>query len=84
MKIILLVPPTDLATSYGELKSFSNPQPSIGIAYIALILRENGHKVKVMDSYVSAHSLDEILKQIAEFSPELIGISVLTSSAEVV
>jgi radical SAM superfamily enzyme YgiQ (UPF0313 family) len=84
MRILLLIPPTDLKKSYGKLKKFSNPQPSIGIAYIASILRENGHLVKVLDAYVNGSSLDDIINIIGDFDPDVVGISVLTPSAEVV
>jgi radical SAM superfamily enzyme YgiQ (UPF0313 family) len=84
VKVLLLIPPTDLSRSYGKLKKFSNPQPSIGIAYIAAVLREDGHAVKVVDAYVNEYNLEDILEIIREFSPDVIGISVLTPSAEVV
>lgn len=84
MKILLLIPPTDLKKSYGKLKSFSNPQPSIGIAYIASVLRENGHEVIIVDAYVNSFSLTDILGKIRENSPDAVGISVLTPSADVV
>lgn len=84
MKALLLIPPTDLTKSYGKLKRFSNPQPAIGIAYIAALLRENGHNVKVVDAYVNCYSLKDILGIIKEYAPAVIGISVLTPSADVV
>lgn len=84
MKILLLVPPTDLKRSYGSLKDFSNPQPAIGIAYIAATLREDGHEVKVLDAYVNEFSLEDIMRFTEQFSPQILGISVLTTSAEVV
>lgn len=84
MKVLLLIPPTDINKSYGKLKKFSNPQPSIGIAYIAAVLKENGYDVKVVDAYVNGYSLTEIMNIIREYAPTVIGISVLTPSAEVV
>lgn len=84
MKVLLLIPPTDLTKSYGELKEFSNPQPSIGIAYIAAILRENGHVVKVVDAYVNQNNKAEILDIVNLFHPDIVGISVLTPSADIV
>jgi radical SAM superfamily enzyme YgiQ (UPF0313 family) len=84
MKILLLIPPTDLKKSYGKLKSFSNPQPSIGLAYIAAALKKAGHTVEMMDAYVNSYSLTEIMDKICESSPDVIGISVLTPTAEVV
>ncbi len=84
MRVLLLIPPTDLAKSYGGLRKFSNPQPSLGIAYVASSLRENGYDVKVVDAYVCGYDLEGIFNSIREFSPDVIGISVLTPSAEVV
>ncbi|MBI4619825.1 MAG: radical SAM protein [Desulfobacterales bacterium] len=84
MKVFLLIPPTNLTKSYGKLKKFSNPQPSIGIAYIAALLRKNGYEVRVADSYVNEYSLQEIMDIISQFAPDIVGISVLTPSAEVV
>ncbi len=84
MKVLLLIPPTDLTKSYGKLKRFSNPQPSIGIAYIAAALRENRHNVKVVDAYVNSYTLKEIMDMIEKYEPAVVGMSVLTPSAEVV
>lgn len=84
MKVLLLIPPTELDRSYGRLKKFSNPQPSIGIAYIASVLRNNGFGVKVIDAYVSGLTLADIMDVIDEYAPDVIGISALTPSAEVV
>ncbi len=84
MKVLLLIPPTDLKKSFGKLKSFSNPQPSIGIAYIAAVLRENGFNVQVVDAYVNSYTLMDIMNIIRQDTPDIIGVSVLTPSAEVV
>lgn len=84
MKILLLIPPTDLQKSYGKLKVFANPQPSIGLAYIAAILRDNGHEVKVLDAYVESIGIDEIFDFMSQYSPDILGISALTPSAELI
>lgn len=84
MNILLLIPPASLDLSYGQLKDFSNPQPSIGLAYIASILRDNGFNVSVLDAYVSQLGMGEILDEIEFRNVDLIGISVLTTSFDVV
>lgn len=84
MKVLLLMPPTDLKKSYGELRSFSNPRPSIGIAYISAILKENGYDVKVVDAYVNGYNIVELMNIIGEYVPDIVGISVLSTSAETV
>ncbi|MBL7070854.1 MAG: cobalamin-dependent protein [Candidatus Omnitrophica bacterium] len=84
MKVLLIIPPTDLKKSYGKLRKFLNPQPSIGIAYIAAVLRKNGYDVKITDAYVDENGIEEIMDAVKEYSPGVIGISVLTASADVV
>lgn len=84
MKVLLLIPPTDLTKSYGKLKRFSNPQPSIGIAYIAAALREKGHHIKVVDAYVNNYTLKESIDMIEKYAPAVVGMSVLTPSADIV
>ncbi len=84
MNILLLIPPASLDLSYGQLKDFSNPQPSVGLAYIASILRDNGYNVSILDAYVSQLGAGEILDEVASRNVDLIGISVLTTSVDVV
>jgi radical SAM superfamily enzyme YgiQ (UPF0313 family) len=84
MNILLLIPPASLGSSYGGLKEFSNPQPSIGLAYIASVLRHNGFTVSVLDAYVKQLSITEIMDQIKLRGTDVIGISLLTTSVDVV
>lgn len=72
MKVLLLVPPTNLARSYGRLRSFSNPQPSIGIAYIASVLRENAYDVKVVDAYVNEYDINQIMQIGPVYIPDVL------------
>ena len=83
MKIILIIPPTDLAASYGNLKDFSNPAPSLGLAYIASVLREHGHQVSILDAYVNELSAQAVVKKVVKSGPDVVGVSVLTTSAGV-
>lgn len=84
MKILLLTPPTDLVRSYGSLKEFSNPVPSLGLAYIASLLRESQYDVSILDAYVSQFSINKTVDEIVRIEPDILGISVLTTSAFVV
>lgn len=83
MKIFLLVPPTDLSKSYGNLKDFASASPSLGLAYIAAVLLKRGYDVRVYDAYASQSSKEEILAQINEFEADWVGINMLTTSADV-
>ncbi len=61
--------------------------PPLGLAYIAAILEENGHDVKILDRMaikyhngeISLKEIDELTKkEIYEFQPSLIGIGAMT------
>ncbi len=78
------MPPTDLERSYGGLKKFCNPVPSIGLAYIAALLRYNGYEVSILDAYSMQNSVDEVVERVVRAKPDILGISVLTTSAFVV
>lgn len=79
MKISLLIPPTSLEGSYGGLYRFSNPQPSIGLAYIGAVLEENGYDVKIIDAYVNQFTLEDIIEKVK--NSDVLGISSLSSTA---
>lgn len=84
MNINLLLPPLNLEGSYGNLKHFSNPQPSIGIAYIASVLRNAGHEVSITDAYALQLSQDDIMQLLKKQNIELLGISCLSSSFDII
>lgn len=84
MKVLLIIPPTSLKTSYGELREFSNPQPSIGLAYIAAVLRREGMTPRILDCYGVQMPLEVILTKVAEFQPDLVGISCLSTTYDAI
>ena len=83
MDVLLIIPPTDLAASYGNLKSFSNPVPSIGLAYVAATLRGAGYAVEILDAYVQEMSVSDVVAYVTKKSPAIVGVSFLTTSAGV-
>jgi len=84
MDVLFIIPPTDLAASYGNLKSFSNPVPSLGLAYMASTLRTAGYEVNILDAYAQEMPVDRIVDYVAREKPPIVGLSVLTTSAGVV
>lgn len=83
MNILLLVPPTDLSKSYGDLKDFASASPSLGLSYIAAVLLAQGYNVKVLDAYATQDTKQDILRQVREFNADWVGINMLTTSADV-
>lgn len=80
-KILLLAPPTGLTRSFGKIKNIVRRQASLGLAYIAAVLRDGGFSVSVLDAYIDDLSAEKTIEEIVNISPDILGISLLTSSA---
>jgi radical SAM superfamily enzyme YgiQ (UPF0313 family) len=63
--------PESLNLARGEL-------PPLGLAYIASVLENAGHKVKIFDICALNLTVDEFRQALSDFSPELAGITVMT------
>ncbi|MBF0353644.1 MAG: radical SAM protein [Alphaproteobacteria bacterium] len=81
--VLFVMPPTDLAASYGNLKDFANAAPSLGFAYMAANLQKNGYKVAILDGYSRQLSVQEVVAEVARQKPRLVGLTVLSTSAQV-
>ena len=58
-----------------------NSYPPLGLAYLAAVLERAGHSVRVFDFGLSPHSeLAEDVARVAEFAPELIGLTAMTNT----
>ena len=60
------------------MSSVSYQFPSIGLAYIAAILKANKNKVRIIDQYIDRTENCEILEIIKNDSPDVVGFSCLT------
>jgi radical SAM superfamily enzyme YgiQ (UPF0313 family) len=84
MKITLINPPLNqntvrrLAPIVKNL--FYNSAP-LGLCYLAAVLKENNHEVKIIDSAVEGLSIEKAIRRITKFSPHIIGITTFTASA---
>jgi len=54
------------------------PNMPLGLSYIAAVLEKNGVEVKVLDLLVSQYSEEKVRRCMAEFSPEVVGITAVT------
>jgi len=54
------------------------PNMPLGLSYIAAVLEQNGVEVKVLDLLVSQYSEEKVRRCMAEFSPEVVGITAVT------
>ena len=54
------------------------PNMPLGLSYVAAVLEKNGVEVKVLDLLVSQYSEEKVHRCMAEFSPEVVGITTVT------
>jgi len=76
MKISLLYP---LWTEdYGEISHFAKKAgkwPPLNLAYLGAIAGKEGHEVNIIDGEAEGLSIEQIVNQTKDFSPDLIGIT---------
>ncbi|MEW6675143.1 MAG: radical SAM protein [Nitrospirota bacterium] len=79
-KIVLTTPPITLEERYGKLLGAANTLPSLGILYLAAVLRREGYAVSVIEASSLGLSLRELLDEMIAINPEYVGISATTLS----
>ena len=78
--IVLINPPLSLEERYGDLSEAGNTLPSIGICILAAVLRQAGHKVKIIEAASWGYDHRDALQAILEVLPDYVGITTLTLS----
>ncbi len=76
MKVLLLSPPTISIVN----AVVGSGGPPIGLAYLASVAREEGHKVKILDCPNQKLSFEDLRREISSFSPDVVGITSTTST----
>lgn len=86
MKVILLNPPMDFEAALGKVKNIRKYTVMIphGLGSIASFLRSNNIGVKIVDAYAEDLSIGEIVDRVIDYSPDAIGVSVVTPVIQVV
>jgi anaerobic magnesium-protoporphyrin IX monomethyl ester cyclase len=79
-KIVLTTPPITLKERYGKLSGAANTLPSLGILYIAAVLRRDDYAVSVIEASSLGFSLKKLLDKIIAIKPKYLGISATTLS----
>jgi radical SAM superfamily enzyme YgiQ (UPF0313 family) len=49
--------------------------PPLGLAYVAVALEQNGHRVQVYDNYLLERTIQEVKLEVRKQSPEIVGIT---------
>ncbi len=74
-KVLLISPPLSVAKQAGSLKGIANVLPTMGIGYIASLLERHGIGVRIFDYIGEPKILEDMLKDISDASPDIIGIT---------
>jgi len=69
MRTLLINPPY----AFSEI-----PIMPMGIAYIAGVLEHDGNEVQILDLLVSRYSKEKITSKIAEYQPDIVGVTSVT------
>lgn len=80
MRVLLINPPNNLNRILGKAEVFVSKIEPMGLLYIAAVLEKHGHQVKILDAFVENYGWKKIDNFIANYSPEVIGITCLTST----
>ncbi len=82
-KILLINPPQEYNVKVGIEDDFIEIigyYPPLGLLYIATILKNSGFEVKILDCVPMRIGYPELKKEIAKFSPYMVGITTYTMS----
>ncbi len=77
MKIQLFVPPGGY---FAERWSKGSSMPPLGLLYIAAVLEEDGHEVRVVPTDILEWSWTRIREEMREFHADIIGITATTEN----
>ncbi|MFH2219342.1 MAG: radical SAM protein [Pseudomonadota bacterium] len=78
--ILLSNPPYLLQERYGKLAAIGSTLPHLGLLMLGAVLRENGHRVRVVDSPAQGLNHSETLVEIKKFQPDIVGFTAVTPS----
>ena len=75
LRILLVSPPTDSAIK----KTLGVSGPPLGLAYLASVIRREGHEVRIVDSLTEDYTFDDLRRVMRSYYPDAVGITATTS-----
>ncbi len=83
MRVAFITPPYGIEERYGTKTRIKKGfLPPLGLAYIATVLKEAGHTVKILDLPVYDYTLEDVKIQMRAFGPEIIAFSAITPTID--
>lgn len=80
LKVILINPPVSFDIFYGEwdMSDVKSSSPPLGILSLASMIQRYGYDVKVLDAHAEGLTIDQIIDEIKDFQPEVVGLTAMT------
>ncbi len=79
MKVMLINPPYfQVYRGYEKAAKIGASYPPTGLQYLAAMLQANGHEVRLEDMAATGMAPDELLANVREFDPGLVGVTATT------
>lgn len=84
MKVLLVFPPQSLDERYArDMGDVGGFLPPLGLLNMAAVLERDGHEVKVMDCPVNRYTISDVMSEISNYKPDVLGVAAITSLAHV-
>lgn len=78
--IFLANAPYSLEERYGKLASVGATLPHLGLLMLGAVLRNAGHRVRILDASAQGLGYEETLEEVKKFQPDIIGLTAVTPS----
>jgi anaerobic magnesium-protoporphyrin IX monomethyl ester cyclase len=78
LRIALVSAPLTVKERYGEFSGARNMQPTFALVCLGAVARQSGNEVMLLDASAKEISVDEALKHLTEFKPDIVGITATT------
>jgi anaerobic magnesium-protoporphyrin IX monomethyl ester cyclase len=69
-------------TPFIEVKDNHPLLPPLGLTYLAAVLEQNGHEIKIIDCPASNFNHEKLKKELSSFAPDIVGITSLTPTID--
>lgn len=84
MKVTLINPPISIEKVYGRFKKLASFQPPVGLASLAGYLLQYGHKVQIIDCNNRSLSIEDVVKELKKYPPDLVGLYTISYNFPIV
>ena len=80
LKVMLVNPPVSFDVFYGEwdMSDVKSSSPPLGVLSLASMVRKYGYPVTVLDAHAESYGIEDIIREIKSFKPDIVGITAMT------